>query len=80
MMQGHEKAPGVFVGTIPEAQWQFWLDQLEEESTDDTDSYIDQARLDLFEEVGARPPCWCCSGRPWGRAKASRLSGPECNA
>jgi hypothetical protein len=29
------------VGTIPEAQWQCWLDQLEEASTDDTDSYID---------------------------------------
>ena len=29
------------------------MDQLEEESADDTDYYIDHATLDLFEEVGA---------------------------
>jgi hypothetical protein len=32
---------------------QFLIDQLEEESTDDMDYYIDQATLDLFEEMGA---------------------------
>ena len=32
---------------------QFLIDQLEEESADDTDYYIDHAMLDLFEEVGA---------------------------
>jgi len=42
-----------FVGTITDAQLQFLMDQLEEESADDTDYYIDQATLDLFEEVGA---------------------------
>jgi hypothetical protein len=31
---------------------QFLIDQLEEESIDDTDYYIDQATLELFEEMG----------------------------
>ena len=53
MIQLHEKETGLFVGTITEAQLQFLIDQLEEESADDTDYYIDQATLDLFEEVGA---------------------------
>ena len=48
----HEKETGVFVGTITDAQLQFLIDQLEEESADDTDYYIDHATLDLFEEVG----------------------------
>jgi hypothetical protein len=53
MIQLHEKETGVFLGSITDAQWQFLIDQLEEESTDDMDSYIDHATLDLFEEVGA---------------------------
>ena len=40
------------MGTITDAQLQFLIDQLEEESADDTDYYIDHATLDLFEEVG----------------------------
>src|SRR5467141_60043 len=43
MIQLHEKETGVFVGTITEAQLQFLMDQLEEESADDTDDYIDHA-------------------------------------
>jgi hypothetical protein len=53
MIQLHEKETGVFVGTITETQLQFLMDQLEEESADDTDYYIDHATLDLFEAVGA---------------------------
>ena len=53
MIELHEKETGIFVGTITEAQLQFLIDQLEEESADDTDYYIDQATLDLFEDVGA---------------------------
>jgi hypothetical protein len=52
MIQLHEKETGVFVGTITDTQLQFLIDQLEEESIDDTDYYIDQDTLDLFEEVG----------------------------
>jgi len=54
MIQLHEKETGVFLGRITDAQLQFLIDQLEEESTDDTDYYIDHATLDLFEEVGGR--------------------------
>jgi hypothetical protein len=53
MIQLHDRETGVFLGTITAAQLQFLIDQLEEESIDDTDYYIDQATLDLFEEVGA---------------------------
>ena len=53
MIQLHEKETGVFLGRITDAQLQFLIDQLEEESTDDTDYYIDHATLDLFEAVGA---------------------------
>ena len=53
MIRLHEKETGVFVGTITDAQLQFLMDQLEEESADDTDDYMDHATLDLFEEVGA---------------------------
>ena len=53
MIQLHEKETGVFLGRITDAQLQFLIDQLEEESTDDTDYYIDHATLDLFEDVGA---------------------------
>jgi hypothetical protein len=34
MIQVHEKETGVFLGTITDAQLQFLIDQLEEESTD----------------------------------------------
>jgi processive 1,2-diacylglycerol beta-glucosyltransferase len=53
MIQLHDKETGAFVGTITEAQLQFLIDQLEEESTEDRDYYINQATLDLFEQRGA---------------------------
>ena len=53
MIQLHDKEMGVLLGTITEAHLQFLCDQLEEESTNDTDYYIDHATLDLFEARGA---------------------------
>jgi len=53
MIQLRDKETGAFVGTITEAQLQFLIDQLEEESTEDRDYYINQATLDLFEQRGA---------------------------
>ena len=53
MIKLYEKDTGLFLGIITEAQLQFLIDQLEEESTEDTDYYINQATLDLFEETGA---------------------------
>jgi len=53
MIKLYDKGTKGFIGTITEAQLQFLIDQLEEESTEDTDYYINQATLDLFEDVGA---------------------------
>ena len=53
MIQLHEKETGIFVGTVTDAQLQFLIEQLEEESTDDMDYYIDHDTLDLFEARGA---------------------------
>ena len=53
MIQLRNKETGAFVGTITEAQLQFLIDQLEEESTEDRDYYINQATLELFEQRGA---------------------------
>jgi processive 1,2-diacylglycerol beta-glucosyltransferase len=44
---------GVQIGTLTEAQLQFLIDQLEEESDDDRDYYINAATLDMFAEAGA---------------------------
>ena len=46
-------ASGAQIGTLTEAQLQFLIDQLEEESDDDRDYYINAATLDVFEEAGA---------------------------
>jgi hypothetical protein len=53
MIQLHEKETGIFVGTITDAQLQFLIEQLEEESADDTDYYIAHATLALLEAAGA---------------------------
>ena len=46
---------GAPIGAITETQLQFLVDQLEEESADDTDYYINRETLDMFEERGAEP-------------------------
>ena len=43
------------LGTITEEQWQFLVDQLEEESSEDQDYYLNRDILLHFEEVGADP-------------------------
>jgi processive 1,2-diacylglycerol beta-glucosyltransferase len=43
------------LGAITEAQLQFLVDQLEEESADDTDYYVNRDLLDVFAEEGADP-------------------------
>ena len=53
MIKLYDKETEVFLGTITERQLQFLIDQLEEESTEDTDYYINKATLDLFEDTGA---------------------------
>ena len=50
-----DKETGEIIGTITEEQFKFLMDQLEEESANDSDYYINEDMLELFEEQGADP-------------------------
>ena len=50
MIQLNDKDTGAFIGTITEDNLQFLIDQLEEESDEDQDYYINEVTLDIFEE------------------------------
>ena len=52
MIELRDKETGAFLGTITEAQLQFLIDQLEEESRTDTDYYINRDTLDVFQGQG----------------------------
>lgn len=43
---------GETIGEISDEQLQFLIDQLEEESLDDQDYYINQATIDMFRDRG----------------------------
>jgi processive 1,2-diacylglycerol beta-glucosyltransferase len=43
------------LGTITEAQLEFLMDEMEEESSIDRDYYINGATIDMLEERGADP-------------------------
>jgi processive 1,2-diacylglycerol beta-glucosyltransferase len=49
----YDEATDKVYGTLTEAQLQFLLDHLEEESAEDTDFYINQATVDMLEQDGA---------------------------
>jgi len=51
----YDKETGKFLGTITEQQLQFLIDQLEEESPEDTDYYLTKATVELLEQTGADP-------------------------
>jgi processive 1,2-diacylglycerol beta-glucosyltransferase len=53
MIHLEDKDTGAPIGTISEAQLQYLIDQLEEESREDQDYYINTTTLDLFEARGA---------------------------
>jgi hypothetical protein len=55
MITVYDAGDGRKLGTITDAQLQFMIDQLEEESTTDRDYYINVATLDMFEADGADP-------------------------
>jgi hypothetical protein len=44
---------GEVVGTVPDADFQMLVDQLEEESEEDTDYYITPSTIAMLEEHGA---------------------------
>ena len=49
----YDKPTGRLLGTVTDAELQFLVDQLEEESSVDQDYYIDAATLDMLAEAGA---------------------------
>ena len=49
----YDEATDAIYGTLTDAQLQFLLDHLEEESAEDTDFYINQATVDMLEQDGA---------------------------
>ena len=53
MVNIYDKATGAAYGTITEAQLQFLISQLEEETSEDTDYYIDPATVDMLKANGA---------------------------
>ncbi len=55
MIQVFNARSGDYLGDVSEAQFDFMHEQLEEESVEDQDYYINQATLDLFESRGADP-------------------------
>jgi hypothetical protein len=55
MVELHDKETGAPLGAITDEQFQFLADQLEEESPEDQDYFINAPTLDAFEEAGADP-------------------------
>ena len=49
------KDGGALLGTISEADFKLLVDQLEEESEEDTDYYISAVTIELLEQRGASP-------------------------
>jgi hypothetical protein len=50
-----DAATNAEIGSLTEAQLQFLIDQLEEESETDRDYYVNAETLDMFEAAGADP-------------------------
>ena len=55
MIEILDKQTGRSVGSLSEEQFQFLVDQLEEESATDDDYYLNRATVDILEEQGADP-------------------------
>jgi hypothetical protein len=52
MIRLHDAERNTLIGTITEAQLQFLIDELEEESAEDTDYYVSADTIDMLEENG----------------------------
>jgi processive 1,2-diacylglycerol beta-glucosyltransferase len=53
MVYLYDKESGTFLGEIDEAQLQFLIDQMEEETLEDRDYSITRMEVDYFESQGA---------------------------
>lgn len=52
MINLFDSESGTRLGSLTEEQLQFLIDQLEEESTEDQDYFIDEQTLDMLVEAG----------------------------
>ena len=52
MIQLRDKESGEVLGAITEDDFQFLVDNLEEESEDDTDYFISRSTIEIFKEKG----------------------------
>jgi hypothetical protein len=55
MIRLHDTERDRLIGTISEEQLQFLIDELEEESLEDTDYYVSTDTIDMLEENGGDP-------------------------
>ena len=55
MIQIFDKQTGQSVGSLTDEQFQFLADNLEEESRQDDDYYLNRAAVDILVEQGAPP-------------------------
>jgi processive 1,2-diacylglycerol beta-glucosyltransferase len=55
MIQLRDKESGSVLGSISEDDLQFLIDNLEEESEDDVDYYLNRSTLEMFKEKGMSP-------------------------
>ena len=55
MIKLYDKETGKLLGTIREEQLRFLINQLEEESSDDTDYYINRATVEVLDQEGGDP-------------------------
>ncbi len=55
MIRLQDAERGTPIGTITEEQLQFLIDELEEESVEDTDYYVSTDTVDMLEENGGDP-------------------------
>ena len=53
MIRLYDKDSGKPIGMVTEEQFKFLVDLMEEESSSDTDYYVDEGTLDWMEEEGA---------------------------
>lgn len=68
------KDTGIELGRITEAQLQFLVDQLEEESPTDTDYWLNRAELEILKENGADPELLALLEQGMGEAEDMEVS------
>lgn len=55
MIQLRDKESGLVLGSLSEDDLQFLIDNLEEESEDDVDYYLNRSTIEIFKAKGASP-------------------------